>query len=83
MTIRPSSHFHPVGSQSVTKPRKNMKARILMALAAVFGLASCVETSVTAPDGTVTTTKAPAPGSLELAGQAIGVFGQRINDSGK
>lgn len=47
----------------------------LLALGCMTGLSSCVETTTRAPDGTVTTIKAPAPGSLELAGKAIEVIG--------
>ena len=57
-----------------------MKIRILSALVAVAVpacMTACVTTTTTAPDGTVTTTKAPAPGSLELAGRAIEVIGSK------
>lgn len=57
-----------------------MKLRIISALVAVAVPAcfsSCVTTETTAPDGTVTKTRTPAPGSLELAGKAIEVIGSK------
>jgi len=52
---------------------------LLLALAAVIGLAlsCCTTTTTTAPDGTVTVTKAPAPGVLPFAGAAIRAYSPR------
>lgn len=76
----------PAGSQPPTK-RKRMKIikYIAVALAAIGIQTGCVVTETVAPDGTKTTTKTPAPGSIELAGQAIQVIGSRgaEKDSGK
>lgn len=54
---------------------------LLALVAMAFLLAfttGCVETTTTAPDGTVTTVKAPAPGSMELANTAVvGIVARR------
>jgi hypothetical protein len=70
-------HFEPVGSAPVTMRCRVNKPMKLLAIITALACASCVETTVTAPDGTVTKTKAPAPGSLELAGEAIRVLGEK------
>lgn len=49
----------------------------LLGVVIAASLSSCTVTETTAPDGTVTKTKTPAPGSLELAGKAIEVIGAK------
>ena len=56
-------------------------ARIFLALAALaallFLLTGCTTTTTTAKDGTVTVTKAPAPGVLPFAGAALRAYSPR------
>jgi len=60
-------------------PMQFARGILLLALAAVIGLAlsCCTTTTTTAPDGTVTVTKAPAPGVLPFAGAAIRAYSPR------
>lgn len=83
----PHVRWHPAGTLSGTKDSRSggtiRAARFkltlmkIIALLSALALASCVTTETTAPDGTVTRIKAPAPGSIELAGQALQVIGSR------
>jgi len=52
-------------------------ALIAIAVLALGFLTGCVETTTTAKDGSVTTTKAPAPGVLRFAGAAITAYSPR------
>jgi len=49
----------------------------IFALVLCLAFTGCTTTTVTAPDGTVTTTRGPAPGSLELAGKALQVVADK------
>lgn len=51
-----------------------MKSLRTLAAAAAFALASCIQTTTTAPDGTVTTTRTADPAAVGLAGQALGAY---------
>lgn len=47
-----------------------------------LALASCVTTTTTAPDGSVTTRKEPVPGVLPFAGELIKAYSpRRIEDA--
>ena len=56
-------------------------ARIFLGIAALaallFALTGCKTTVTTTPDGTVTITKAPAPGVLPFAGAALRAYSPR------
>ena len=56
-------------------------ARIFLGIAALaallFALTGCTTTTTTTPDGTVTITKAPAPGVLPFAGAALRAYSPR------
>lgn len=87
MTMSPQSfiRWEPVGSLSrnhsrlvgTRAARINLTLMKIIALLSALALASCVTTETTAPDGTVTRIKAPAPGSLELIGKGIEVIGSK------
>lgn len=83
MTFTPYSKtaWFPAGSQSPTKRKTRSFMKTIASLAACALLTipqvGCVTTETTAPDGTVTRIKAPAPGSLELIGKGIEVIGSK------
>ena len=56
-------------------------ARIFLGIAALAALllvlTGCTTTTTTTPDGTVTITKAPAPGVLPFAGAALRAYSPR------
>lgn len=62
--------------------RKSMKPwllilAVILALAYMCGLVGCTTVTTTAKDGSVTVTKAPAPGVLQFAGAAITAYSPR------
>lgn len=87
MTFTPYSKtaWVKAGSQPPTrKPSLMKKLALLVAAILPFSQIGCVTTETTAPDGTVTRIKAPAPGSMELIGKGIEVIGSRnVDRSGK
>lgn len=54
-----------------------MRPLAYLSAACVLLLASCVESTMTAPDGTVTKLKQPAPGVLPFLGAAVIAYSPR------
>jgi hypothetical protein len=71
------------GSHPESEPPNRMKTPLkllLVIVAAVvlaIGLSGCIQTTTTAPDGSVTTTKAPAPGVLQFGADVVRAYSPR------
>lgn len=50
---------------------------LIRTTALVAFLSGCIQTTTTAPDGTVTTTKAPAPGVLQFGADVARAYSPR------